>query len=519
MPASCKTILFLPLDERPCNIAFPVMNMEGIEGYQLLSPPPNLLGCKKDCANVEAILDWLEAAWEKADAAVISLEMLVFGGLLPSRIHALDPAIALDRLHRLEALARRRPELPLYLFGLVMRCPAYDSDDEEPRYWAHYGAAIHRLGALRHKRSSDALGGGEAAELAELETKVPAAILEDYLHRRDFNLELLRAALAGVAEGWIDLLAIPQDDTAPWGWSTMDRDRVLERSEELGLGSRVPVYPGADEAGCSLTARALNAIRDRSPEADLLFADPTGFAVVPQYENQEVGLSLDAHLGVAGLRIARRIDLSRDVWRPDPQGGPVPRPVLALNLPRGATREAPATVEAACEPGAAKAIELLLDGIEAALAAGSRVYLADLRFTNGGDRLLVQRLAARGLLERLSFYSGWNTVCNALGTVVGAATTGVDSRRALRYRVLEDWGYMTGARPLLGHGEFPPIDDHSPAAEDRRRTLAGRAVAKITEDLDRELGGAFGEVAGRLEASFPWSRRFEIAFHVRDEER
>ena len=55
-----KNILFLPLDERPCNYDFPQMLVEGT-GYRLLMPPREMLGKKKQAGDTEAIWKWLLA--------------------------------------------------------------------------------------------------------------------------------------------------------------------------------------------------------------------------------------------------------------------------------------------------------------------------------------------------------------------------------------------------------------------------------------------------------------------------
>ena len=51
-------ILFLPLDERPCNYAFPAQMCEGGD-VELCLPPRETLGCKKSPADTAALDEWM----------------------------------------------------------------------------------------------------------------------------------------------------------------------------------------------------------------------------------------------------------------------------------------------------------------------------------------------------------------------------------------------------------------------------------------------------------------------------
>ena len=124
-----KSIILLPLDERPCNFDFPSKIFNG-EKYTIIRPEH--LGQKKTPASYEFIRDFLLANIEKADAAVISIDTLLYGGLIPSRLHHLSEETVLERLMLLKELREKNPQVKLYAFQCIMRCPKYSSDDEEP---------------------------------------------------------------------------------------------------------------------------------------------------------------------------------------------------------------------------------------------------------------------------------------------------------------------------------------------------------------------------------------------------
>ena len=80
-------ILLLPLDERPCNYLFPNMLASSSEDIELLLPPKSLLGAMKQAADISAVAQWLRENFFSCDYAIISIDMLVYGGIVPSRLH------------------------------------------------------------------------------------------------------------------------------------------------------------------------------------------------------------------------------------------------------------------------------------------------------------------------------------------------------------------------------------------------------------------------------------------------
>ena len=98
-----KNIILLPLDERPCNFDFPSKIFNG-EKYTIIRPEH--LGQKKTPASYEFIRDFLIANIEKVDAAVISIDTLLYGGLIPSRLHHLSEETVLAVTARWTILSR-----------------------------------------------------------------------------------------------------------------------------------------------------------------------------------------------------------------------------------------------------------------------------------------------------------------------------------------------------------------------------------------------------------------------------
>ncbi|MGL5915602.1 MAG: DUF4127 family protein, partial [Culicoidibacterales bacterium] len=223
-----KKILYIPLDERPCNADYPAMMLKDHTHYTIISPAKNLLNQKKQPARVEQLWDFIYEHAKDSQAAIISIEMLCYGGLLPSRLHHLSETVLKSRLQKLVDLKQQQPQLKIYVSNLIMRTPQYSSSDEEPEYYGTYGHEIYRRSVLIDRDDRHGLTEAESAERANLELLIPEQHIEDYETRRRFNLEINKQILALVKNGVIDFLAIPQDDSAPYGYTARDQ-RVLSK--------------------------------------------------------------------------------------------------------------------------------------------------------------------------------------------------------------------------------------------------------------------------------------------------
>ena len=90
-----KKIVYVPLDERPCNAAFVPKLFDG-DPLRIVTLPD--MGSKKTPARWEAVRGFLLRECVDADGLVLSMDTLLYGGLLASRLHALDEAEVERRL-------------------------------------------------------------------------------------------------------------------------------------------------------------------------------------------------------------------------------------------------------------------------------------------------------------------------------------------------------------------------------------------------------------------------------------
>ncbi|KKO53866.1 DUF4127 family protein [Paenibacillus sp. DMB20] len=63
-------MLYIPLDERPCNFDFPAELAKGTD-VELVRPGRKLMGLKKRPGHVEALWEWLLAEAKDANGAIL----------------------------------------------------------------------------------------------------------------------------------------------------------------------------------------------------------------------------------------------------------------------------------------------------------------------------------------------------------------------------------------------------------------------------------------------------------------
>jgi hypothetical protein len=499
-------IALLPIDERPVNTCLAV-DVGAIAGAQIEIPPPDLLPKMRVPGQADLLGSWLldTAAHPATDAAVVSVDMLVHGGLIAARTTPDLTTSTLARLDILRRLRAARPTLPMSAVSLVTRASDSYSPDEEPAYWEHYGRELHRYGTALHRafeaEHSDGSLGPLQHEIDHLDGLIPAAVRTDFQTRRlrnhIINLECLRL----LADGVIDPLLITADDTATHSSGSLEQTWLRHWSRAIPRVGHLLMYPGADEVDAVLTARAITDFHRQEVSFAVACYTPDGLHRVAKYENQPVGVSVDRQIAAAGAHLAvdGKPDIRLIVHPPDPNGGdwfggrPVDDPVAVVGT-----------------------VALVKRSID----SGAKVTLADVRYGNGSDPLLVHALQDEGLLRSLTAYAGWNTAGNTIGTtvavgvcaVIGQRTGTYDdiaARRLLLHRVLEDHYYQTIIRTQL-----------AATNENYRPGLLTPAVqsaylAEVTDALNLALKTlAQCEEWEVRDVALPWNRIFEIDFRL-----
>ncbi len=495
-----KKIVLLPLDERPCNFLYPGRLFSNEEIELVL---PAALGNKKHAADTSAIRDFLLQECPDADGLILSMDMLLYGGLIPSRIHHEDREVLTERMRFLRDLRKENPSLLIYAFQVIMRCPAYSSSDEEPDYYEEYGKEIHDAGEAVHRSH---LGQGTKNEVAYLLKKVDSACLDDYLSRREVNRYLNVETLQYVRDGVIDALVIPQDDSGEYGYAAMDQTSVRKKIFEYGLEDRVLMYPGADEVELTLLSRMINVFQGRCPSVYIKYASEEAASLVPLYEGAILSSTLKYHIMSAGCCLS---DTAKDA---DIE--------LLVTAPSSHMQEAVNCPSFRKEYCADRALPELIAFAGDQLSKGKVVTIADNAYANGGDLELIRMLDRTGLLMEVSGYAGWNTSANTIGTAIAEGVEGLyfekgeKKKNFLLERYLEDAGYCTMVRQK--------VTDRLPADMNyfNVREEEGTASQMVYEGIEAFAAEYLPSLSGRIRdlvVSMPWKRMFEVNLSARYE--
>ncbi|MEM9543534.1 MAG: DUF4127 family protein [Cyanobacteria bacterium P01_E01_bin.42] len=505
------TIFYLPLDERPCNFFYPQAIAKLQAGLELVVPPRNLLGRKKQLADRDRLWEWIEENIAGCQGAILSLEMLVYGGLLPSRLHRDSVELLSDRLSRLAALKEAHPDLQILASNLIMRSPTYNSSEEEPDYYEEFGAAIFRWGWLQNKQEREGLDNAEIEEFKRIDRALPSEYLQDYRQRRDRNLSINRQAIALVEAGVIDFLSIPQDDCAAYGFTARDRQEIVKEIASKRLQRRIHLYPGADEVGCTLLARFYSQFRHICRKIYLHYSSVFSEQIVPLYEDRPLGESIKAHvLAVGGCLVS------------SPEEADF---ILAVNTPGQVMQEAWDNPIKDLTYTTHRNLLLFVDRIATFVKEGKPVAIADIAFTNGGETELVRLLDDYEVWDEILAYGGWNTCCNTLGTVLAMAIVGLESgdRHAIAtnkiYRLLEDWAYQAIVRMDMVKEYLPAIGASYYNFNGKETEIHGEMKRRMRAVWEQTLHHSFLQWEWDIEIFSPWQRMFEIGLDLRVSDR
>lgn len=517
-------IIFLPLDERPCNALYP-RYLAPIAGIELLMPPADVLPHYRNPGNAEALADWFLQHVEQVDTAVVSADLLGYGGLIPSRIGYEPTDEVLGRLEVLREARRRRPDLYLTAFNIIMRTANYNIATEEPDYWSVWGTRIWRTSWLTDRVERLNLP-EEVAELEALRAEIPEEFLSDYLTRRSRNHTVNRHLIEMVADHTLDFLFLSQDDAAEYGLPAKEQRDLRRFIRELNVGDKAVVYPGADEVGSVLLARCACHLYRYTPTFFPRWASTDGPRIVADFEDRPLDQTVRGEIYCAG-----------GVVTDSPQAADC---VLFVNTP-GQKQSYPPYAETATT---VETPSRNLPDFLAALryyASQRQVAVADVAYCNGADPALVPLLPRFIDYPQLAAYAGWNTAANTIGTTVAHAAMrllGLNhgegdqlAREAahqtfLFHRVLEDWGYQSVIRT---HVEAK-LDEEGQHDKYRLNDGVGEVLEHVARHVNR-LGeetfekwfahrGSSPNPRVRPEGwelksiSLPWGRTFEIGLEL-----
>ncbi len=492
-------IVFVPLDDRPVTYQLPVM-LGAIAGRPVVAPPRALVGTYLQPGDPEGIARWLRSdATAGASALIASSDMVVYGGLVASRIPGLAAADGYERLRDLAALKRERAIPFVGVFATIMRLAPTGVPRLGPAadYYAA-GATVDDIAAYANLPDPPVTPEDSAAA-ALLRERIGARTLDAYLATRRRNRDVDEWALQMAAEGGFDRIVIGQDDAGPVGLHLRDVAALRRAARAFGLGERASIEPGADELGMVLLARAFALGAGWTPTVSVHYSRPDGGASIDRLEYAPIAATIGQIIAACG---ARRVDAGGDIE-------------LFVRVSETGTSDESAFV----------------DDIARDVAAGASVAVADLTFLQGNpgeeQRALTEALIARGIAGKIDAFASWNTDANTVGTALPEAIAAGAGRRAGKYdplahaqfmldRYIDDYAFHQFVRPLLDKRLRASGIDTTlllPGVARSAATWNRRALWAHALELLHTIYPEYGDEG--LTLTLPWDRTFETRIDAR----
>jgi hypothetical protein len=493
-----KRVVFLPVDERFCTRDYFLL-LARAANINVVTPPKSYLGAKKTPPDIRRLHKWLDETVATGDYLILSIDMLVHGGLIPSRM-SLDTLDTLkERLSLVKGLRARG--VKIYATTTVTRTPFYNSAEEEPDYWQYFGLDVYDFSRLIARSYR---GESVFSTIKEKMKNIPVSFIKDYLVRRVRNFNLVSQVIDLVKENVLDFLNLVLDDNSKESLSLAESEVHRRRVEELGIDRKVSIHAGADEATLSLLSRVLAECSESMPTFEVCYSSPEHRAFVPPFEGSPLWQGIENHIEAAGGRLVER---DGDI-------------VLLANNP-GKGLDSP---RQPLVPENTDSYERFFGYL---LKAGHNIKgIADVKYTNGADNYLVKRLLEERELDwRETNYSAWNTAGNTLGTVCAHSIVqslgqrgllnldSIEMKKLQAIFLLEHWAFQSNLRQrLIAQAERKGVRPWTVIpVEQWACEFVRSGLSEYRDVLEKSLGMDF-EIS---DVFFPWHRSFELGLTIK----
>lgn len=422
-----KKVLYVPLDDRPVNLDDVIMQGKSA-GISVITPHAKDIKNRLDTemtaegtrvtstyqpsfGDPQQLRVFIEQNAHKVDGFIISVDMLVYGGLIGSRrlrssggeaYPNYDPS-ATYLLEVLTQIKEQYPHKPLYVMDTIMRLATTVQVEG-----LTMDAYTESRSLMQQPRPDEQ---DFESILQDYDRKQDGDYFEESIHfnkeqyynARRHKFKTNRYVLEQLAKkGIIDFLAIGVDDAYVSGvqaneihWIEGKINEWLEGNQGQNRDKAI-ILPDADGLGHALLARMATFLYgvDSKLKYNVTYFGPHGSTIVNPYEYMSVHQNIVHHVDIIGGTLESVPDLESDSNQYDVH-------IIAITDPE----ESPAAVEV----------------MEA--NASNQIPTVVVDFTGGGaaNETVTTALLDSPATGQLFGYSGWNTAGNKLGIALGMA--------------------------------------------------------------------------------------------------
>lgn len=380
-----KKIVLVPLDGRPPCRQF-VIDAGHIGAFDVNVPPSALQDYYSMPGDTAGMRTWLKEQLPGSHAAIISIDQLLYGGLLAARERELGPGDLETLMAFLREIHQANPDIPIYAFSILPRLSPQDTID----------GYAERRDIMKYSRLVGKKAAGlpvDDEEIKKLAESIPPKSLETYLAHFEKN-KLLNERLAELAaEGVLSRLILGQDDGEEYGIPNIEKADIVSFLHDRNISEeRVFLTHGADEIALTILAEIKCRDTGFRPKVFTVYnCEKTAHMVMP-YMAVTMSASAEEKLRMLNaLPVSLQEDadfslfLSANDWEEDTLGSRLPS---AKQLKR-----------------------LTAEGKKAAVVDLTRHFSAE-------EALLPILLRENAPLNSFIAYAGWNTASNSIGTAL-----------------------------------------------------------------------------------------------------
>lgn len=398
-------VIYVPLDERACNYYFPQRLAKMTDNIELLVPPREKMGMLKVPADYEYLWEWIFENAPACEYAILSVDTLLYGNIVNSRTHHRTCEECQYTLNNFRKLKQINPNIKIHAFNLVARVAGYNNAHEDPNYWDYCGKNIWRYTYLLDKIRRQHADQTEKSEFNALKNEIPKENLKDFLDRREVNRFANLSCVKLVKDNIFDVLIIPKDDTAEYGYAAIDQSAIAKKVVEYRLMNQVMVYPGADEVGCVIFTRIFNLVNKYTPRIYVRYSSVLGPQIQPIYEDRPLHESIKSQITSIGGILEDSANCSDCM--------------LAVNSPGKYMIESSEQFSKDVTFYSHINMHEFLRYIDYYLSTYKKaVGIAEVSVANGCENEFMDYALITGILHQVQAVGGWNTAQNTIGVVL-----------------------------------------------------------------------------------------------------
>lgn len=502
MPATTKRVLLVPLDSRPpCGQL--VADNGRTAGVEIILPKSETMDFYTLPGDTSKMRKWLYDEIKNCDEAIISIDQLLYGGLIASRNKSIKDEDIAALAEYLKKLHEDNPNKKIHAFSIL---PRMNPPDFVEKYQDR--KKLMEWSRLVHKYDDKPLS--ETAEKIQiLEREIPSEQIKAYteIYNRNLRLNCLLAKL--VADGTLEDLTFGQDDGEVYSLPNLKLKEFMHYLHKNKIpGDKLAILHGADEVALSI----LTNIISRS----------NSFKVYVDYSSEKAAMKVMPYMAICNQDTAHeRLNFHHDFIVSTPEEADY---ILFIS----------ATDEETMDRRHYNA-EKLLDYQK----LGKPVALVDLSKNFIAQEALLPILIKESFpVNSLIAYAGWNTASNSIGTAVSQAeiyltalNQGLEQDRAvysnlsnLNNRVCEDYYYLKDVIDLVninlkkkGYSNVYDLDlEHNykwavdmMEAAMKQRLVQYKASGAFTKSFWLQ-NTEYAVTDMQISSYFPWPRTFEI---------